>query len=59
VTWPVSGPVAGALPVPAPYQAALDIRARLAAADPANRQWLSDLVYVEGKLRELPDSGEG
>ena len=41
----------------AAYQASLDIRVRLAAADPANAQWQSDLTYVERKIRELPDSG--
>ena len=38
------------------FQAGLDIRVRLAAADPANAQWQADLAYVEQKIRELPDS---
>jgi hypothetical protein len=36
----------------------LDIRARLAAADPANAQWRRDLAYVEHKISELPESGD-
>ena len=40
------------------YQVSLDIAARLAAADPANAQWQSDLAYVRQRIAEL-DADEG
>jgi len=35
------------------YQAALDIRQRLAAADPANNQWQRDLVAIQQRIDNL------
>jgi hypothetical protein len=37
------------------YQASLDIRVRLAAADPANAQWQQDLRFVRERIDDLPD----
>lgn len=37
----------------AAYQAALDIAARLAAADPANTQWQRDLERAQQKISSL------
>jgi hypothetical protein len=47
-----AGDLAGAR---AAYQAGLDIRVRLAAADPANALWQSDLAYVQRRIGELSD----
>lgn len=38
------------------YQAALDIRTRLAAADPANVGWQHDLETVQQKIDDLSNS---
>jgi hypothetical protein len=35
------------------YQAALDIAARLAAADPANTGWQHDLAFVKKRIAGL------
>jgi Flp pilus assembly protein TadD len=35
------------------YQAALDIRARLAAADPANTRWQNDLAAARQRVESL------
>ena len=35
------------------YQASLDIRTRLAAADPANRQWQRDLQVANQRINDL------
>jgi hypothetical protein len=41
------------------YQAALDIAARLAAADPANTEWQRDLSFVRQRIADLEASASG
>jgi hypothetical protein len=38
------------------YQAALEIRTRLAAADPANTGWQRDLQITRQRIRDLSDT---
>ena len=40
----------------AAYLASLDIRVRLAAADPANTQWQRDLSVIRQKIDDLSNS---
>lgn len=44
---------AGAGDLAAAYQSALDITARLAAADPTNSEWLRDLSVTQQMIENL------
>ena len=40
----------------AAYRASLDIRQRLAAADPANTEWQRDLLFVRERIDKLEEA---
>ncbi len=56
----MSRPRPGTWPPPATaYQASLDIRVRLAAADPANTEWQRDLSVSHDRLGDVAVGGRG